>query len=343
MRVRRPKYPNWDVLRLLAALTVVIGVHWEASAWGLPLRYRAFIPFDAVPVFVCLSGVLIPASLETSIKDYGGDAWKNFAWKRFLRVYPALVASLILCLLLFGPTVLWPTLLGYLTVGIISAAASVNGALWSLSLEELLYGWQVVSRLKNLAGKWTSLVCLIACVALWFPFRYDTAANNILRAAASFFVGTLIYYSLPKLARIPGSWLLATWLLIRVTVFVFFSDITVSHVQSIVVSPVSAALIVLGLRNIRQLAWHFPDISYGVYVYHVPLLLFGVKVFRLAPVPLLIWTLTSTVVVSALSWLLIERRALQLKGAFKPKAEKSSLRQAADHEQSEGAEVRLQA
>src|SRR5579871_2393284 len=113
------RYPLFDILRLVLALEVVSG--------------HLFAPerVPAVAGFLAISGFLIPQSYRDS-RSYG-----HFAWKRAVRILPALLAVLLAIALVGGLANSLLTLKYYLTFGF--SAPSWDDALWSLPFEEALY------------------------------------------------------------------------------------------------------------------------------------------------------------------------------------------------------------
>lgn len=143
---------NFDLIRLLAALQVVV-THGDRFilAWGGVLSPALeFLP--GVPVFFLISGFLIAASYERS------STMRSFARKRALRIFPALWACLagtVLILLLtgylssvnagFGQLLLWlaaqATILQFYNPEIVRhfGAGIVNPALWTIGVEIQFY------------------------------------------------------------------------------------------------------------------------------------------------------------------------------------------------------------
>ncbi len=89
---------NFDLLRLFAAsqvayIHVAENLQVELTGWLLVLR-NALEYFPGVPIFFVISGFLISASLDRN------PDLRSYAINRFLRIYPALLASTLVTLLL---------------------------------------------------------------------------------------------------------------------------------------------------------------------------------------------------------------------------------------------------
>src|SRR5215470_4954746 len=100
-RIENDQLNNFRLIRLIAALLVV-----ETHSHILKERQIDVIPYETfrftflgLPSFFFLSGLLVSQSLFKS------SSWKNFLWKRVLRVYPAACLAVLCCALLMGPLV----------------------------------------------------------------------------------------------------------------------------------------------------------------------------------------------------------------------------------------------
>ena len=179
------KHNNFDLVRLLAALQVVL-VHFSEHL-KIPV-YPVIGWFPGVPIFFAISGFLVTASLArcASAKEY----FRN----RALRIYPALwmmTAATLLLLLAFGylnahtPALrLAAYLAGQLTVfqqvgggiGLFDGfgIGRVNGALWTVATELQFY--------------------LLLPVLLWTATRFGRRGR--LAYLALLFVGSVLCYEL---------------------------------------------------------------------------------------------------------------------------------------------------
>ncbi|MCH7228980.1 acyltransferase family protein [Haloferula sp. A504] len=154
-----PRLNNFDLIRLIAALQVVfvhaVG-HTEVldngPGWLLRMLDMAVL-YPGVAVFFVISGFLISKSWERS-----RDRPAAYFWRRGLRIYPGLVACVVVSLLALGflgfldqealgSGGFWAWLVGQLSFGQFYnpecfrefGVGVVNGALWTISVELQFY------------------------------------------------------------------------------------------------------------------------------------------------------------------------------------------------------------
>lgn len=268
------RYSSLDWLRILLAIEVVF-TH--------VLGWTAWVP--AVPCFVCLSGYFIPNSYDASTN------WKHFARKRGLRVLPAFVASMILVYLLMGVGGLKGAFTTYLSAGLLVAVG--NGALWSLMVEEVAYASHVLSQVFKFWSLWLIVPCFLLMMGLWmvsYPLHFRPEVIRIIAALASYFAGNLMSFTKPKL-----------WFgLVGVAVYALFHK--TPYIALFTYPLLSASVIVLFMNVSLP---KIPDLSYGLYVYHVPVLL-ALHGSSLAVLPL-------AGLLALASWYLLESPVLKLK------------------------------
>lgn len=297
-RAKTARYPNFDLLRLLLALQVML-THYSTQEG---LRWRIVYAANSVAAFLAISGFLILESFERS------PSWSRFAWKRLCRVAPGFLAAIFLTYCLF-PNHLSGTLLCYVTAGLVGQPFSANAPLWSLMLEEILYGMLAIGvSIGAYKAKWPLWVWIIAIIYV-MPHcgRFSPEAGRIAGVAIAFPIGSLIYIYRKKFEQIPGSYWAA---MLALCVSLNLLRAVNSEVSSLFCT-VSGSIVAVGFG-----AWGPPlprpkwDLSYGIYIYHWPLFMllgpFGIP----APIMLAIPT-----VLAAASWVLIERRALAWKNA----------------------------
>ena len=295
------RYPNLDLLRLALALEVFV-LHTQAYDNGKIL----WLPVHPVAAFVCISGLLIPQSFSAS------TGWPHFAWKRILRIGPALLLSHAIVLSIWGPRAAGEAFVFYITAGMLGSP-DYDAPLWSLAVEEVLYAAHAIARLTRAAWRVevAALLFVVSC-ALYGRFAGGNPnAERYFRLGASFFLGNVISFHRPRLQRVSPYWAvvvfaaalsLANWGGLAPLLFVFVDSL------------VCGSVVVFALAT-PQARFKVHDISYGTYVYHAPFLglyagrgLHGVWLW-LAAVPTVLCVATA-------SWFLIERPVLRFKNAF---------------------------
>lgn len=144
-----------DSLRGFAASWVVI-FHVNEVGKFAPSTYQSFVKHGwlGVPIFFVLSGYSIHASLLRT------PTVSKFLWRRFWRIYPPYLASLVLVIMIVvfrkltsGNNDLIPvphSLLGWieiltLTTKPISSTIPINWVYWTLSYEAAFYLWLTIA------------------------------------------------------------------------------------------------------------------------------------------------------------------------------------------------------
>jgi len=293
----KTRYPNLDLLRLILSLEVVtLHVSWAWTFWHFNP------PISPVPTFICLSGYLIPGSFEHS-RGLG-----HFAWKRILRIGPPLICSFFLVLVLAGPSLVAPTIAYYLSAGLIDIKTG-NGALWSLMVEEVLYAQHALVRILGKVWRPSVIVvlALLSLIAVWYLI--ESEQRRIPRAAFCFFAGNLAFLYRAQLLKISSIayGLLATVLIIT------NSCIRMPAITAIALDGILCVVVVMLGCTLPQMRRPFPDISYGIYVYHFPFIgywerFLGEQSWWTLPVVSI-----SSALVSLSSWILIESPVLTWK------------------------------
>jgi peptidoglycan/LPS O-acetylase OafA/YrhL len=296
-------YPNFDILRLLLAAEVV----FDHARYYLNPNSIWDAPVMAVPAFLAISGFLV-------LKSFGDSgSWLVFLRKRALRILPALALSMVLCLFLFNWFAVYNSLLNWLTGGIYTLNGVANGPLWSLAWEELAYVLlAVLWALGAYRKPWCIWALLVAALYVVHRGRHeDPHLQIILFLGPAFFTGNLMFLYRKALLKVNQ---IIPWLFMAACVF--NGHIPVFN-KLVAMSPVmfqSASIVWVGMAGLRIIPFKFPDLSYGIYIYHVPIILFligngwvtsGYSMALLLSFPL--------IGLSVASWYLVEKPALRLK------------------------------
>jgi peptidoglycan/LPS O-acetylase OafA/YrhL len=338
------RHNNFDLLRLLAALSVVFSHAFligEGQQTAEPLMRltggQCVLGVAGVFVFFTISGFLVTASFEAT-----GSAGRFLA-KRGLRIYPGLAGCLVLSALVLGPAVTrldpaayfadpgpyryvlynllmdtdWNSLPGVSFTGF-AAGSVIDGPLWSLPSEVLMY--LMVAALGALR-----LLRLEAIGALFAAGLVGIACNSA--ASEIYLLGSALWL-LPFFAAGMALYKLRARAFDRRVALVALAGLAVSIPlgRFILLFPIFGSYLVLYAAFERRLpvipAARYGDLSYGLYIYGWPIeqlvtwLLGGAapwwQVFALS--------LPAAAAVSFLSWHLVEAPALR----FKPGARRGA-------------------
>ncbi|MBS1707710.1 MAG: acyltransferase [Armatimonadetes bacterium] len=310
----RPHYPLFNWIRLFLALEVV----WLHT----PIAHRGdqnlILPIDPVPAFIAISGFLVFQSLQRTPNL--GAFWRN----RALRVLPAFFLALVVTYAVNGMPALRDSLLSYVRMIPVNTTPGANYALWSLSVEEILYGLMVLFTVLGLyrvrhfhRGFFWVAFCLLSVfsVLLFTVFRLSHPLDGGptgFAVGASFAAGTYMADSeyLPVVRRY---W----WVFIGASVAGagLFFQLPMGWLRGVlfVLMVVGGSLGVLGLGTMDvKVPKLNNDLSYGLYVLHLPMLSLCDK-----------WALTGprfiatgfglSLAAAAVSWFCLERPMLSLK------------------------------
>lgn len=332
---------NFNLIRLAAAAQVAILHGAEHVGLRLPFHETTLAILDCfpgVPIFFFISGFLIASSYER-------ETLAGFAWNRGLRIFPALWA----CFLVSVASV-WGS--GYFAdhpVPLGTAAAwfaaqmsmgqffnpgfmrdygvgALNGSLWTIPVELQFY---ILAPVVVLLFRrvpllfWTALGVFAAIN--FAHTQYPIASLRKVFAVTfapwiyMFMLGAVAHFFWPKIRSIfVGKLLLwgalyAAVVALDVTVGIGASsnNILLPFVLALSGLVLAAANTAPGLSS-RILGKN--DISYGLYIYHMP-------VYNFLLYKHLSWGWLGfgvAVLCAALSWWLVERRALRLKDRRKP-------------------------
>ena len=299
------RYPNFDLLRLLLAFEVVVVHAWQRAD---PTSGGA-APIMAVPAFLAISGFLVLKSYEES------GAWGIFIRKRALRLLPALVVSMVLCWALFDWAAVYDALLNWISGGLLAPQGiGSNNPLWSLAWEELAYlclAWLwTVGAYKRPVAIW-----MLLAVSIFIVYAtQDIPSGGLFILMPAFFIGNLAYLHRERLLKIDP---VLPWMLLMVVILspnIPYVSQLVNHNGATQISFQAFAVVWVGMAGFRVVSFRFPDISYGMYIYHWPIISYlmqhqlantGAQLAFWLPIPLL--------AVCLASWYLVEKPALRLK------------------------------
>lgn len=326
---------NFHLVRVFAALLVLYSHAHTLAGLPEPL-FVGYVPLGPVGVylFFALSGYLVYQSFERD------PHLGRFLLRRCLRLFPALAVVIVLSILVLGPLItampgddywrdpatrghLWNLALYpiYYLPGVFTTnhiANAVNGSLWSLPVEFLMYLCVPLSLGSRAIARCCFTVVFLTFAVLHFVWIWPSTQMSVFwgtdlrqvpMCGIFFAAGALIH-----------AWRLERLLTLNSLVFaaVLLLAASVSHPRFFVAMWVALPLIVLGFGLHSSAPGRFVaargDYSYGIYLYAFPVqqsLLWWRP--EMGFWPFLLGTLLITGALAVASWHWVEQPALRLK------------------------------
>ncbi len=325
----RGRNNNFDVLRLVAAFSVVI-----SHAWPLALGAGATEPLEAalgmslggvaVLVFFFISGLLVTHSAHRNI-----NRPKAFVLARVGRIFPGLLVALLVTVLIASLSSGTAFPLSEITTYILRGATLislqhsltgayaanpvpmiVNGPLWTLFYEVGCYAILAAAVWAGLLRHWVGWLIAVGLVAAnWAAFVvFDLSGGalayrlSVLAPLAMAFLAGAVFWKIR--AVLVLNWQFGT--VLAVAAF-FARDLLVFF--PLFVLPLGYGLILLAYRVPTFKLRH--DFSYGIYIYGWPvaqavLALWG----PLTPFNLAMLSCLAVLPFAMASWFIVEKPAL---------------------------------
>ncbi|HVA12553.1 MAG TPA: acyltransferase [Stellaceae bacterium] len=334
------RHNNFDALRLVAAIGVIFSHAFligEGRQDNEPLMRltggQTILGVVGVFVFFTISGFLVTQSFEAT------RSATRFALKRALRIYPGLLACLLVSGFVLGPLASSLAPGAYFRDGgayayVVSnftmvsptrslpgvwftrwgAGGVVDGPLWTLPCELAMYVMVLaLGVLRALDLRVIGALIALGMAAIWF----DTASSEYFAGSAlwllAFFASGMALYRLRNSAILDGrlALLACAGLALSVPLKAF-----------ILLFPLFGSYLVIYLAFAPWLkpfpAARFGDLSYGLYIYGWPVeqTLVRLNGGAMSWEKLFAEALPIAAAIAFLSWHLVEKRALR----FKPQA-----------------------
>jgi peptidoglycan/LPS O-acetylase OafA/YrhL len=334
--ILRPEHNNFGAIRLAMALAVLLShSFWLAtgqpSAEPLHAWTHHSLGEHAVQVFFFLSGVVVAQSLLKS------GSVIDFATARILRIFPALIACVLLTAFVLGPFVSTLPFASYLrdgalplylakTLSLSTGSAPlpgtfpgtpvpqlVNLSLWTLKYEALCYtllaafGFLYIRLPSYRAILTAALAVLVALVFVGTPKPLETytAADNLRYFVLFFATGTLAYLLRERLVL--------TWLALPPLFAVFALAIGTRFAElstALFLGYATLLVATLPIPALRRFT-NKEDYSYAIYIIGCPVQQALVQaVPGIDPLTLTLVSLGFVAPLAMLSWTLIERPAM---------------------------------
>lgn len=276
-RYTKSTWATYSLLRFFLASIVFIGhLGWFADPIRLSKLFNLFGGKSAVIGFLLISGISVGHSFKMNPNDYFE--------RRFLRIYPlyffGVLFAALLMVLLPSPYKLpnltlvasgWETTVSnfFFAQGFLSATISYNNPLWTLSIEVFLY--LLTPLLARLPSKVIVLLIVGSMLAFTFPnFNLDLYGYGVALFAWPWLIGFLLSVkNKPTMAAILS--------LIGIPI-VFYGQITheslswLTYTLTIVIVYYAGKLFLADW--LRKIANFFGEISYPLYVLHLPTAIF---------------------------------------------------------------------
>lgn len=342
---------SFDLVRLMAALAVLISHFCGMS--GRPDPIDGFWGTDedlgglAVLIFFGLSGYLITDSILR------GASFKFYAWSRFLRIYPALIVCLVVCIVAgafltrlsfdqyFSPQTsqfffgnLFPFFWQeqrFLPGVFVPPWNAMNGPLWTIKYELACYITALaVFLFPKFLRRFAFVVLCVLFVIIWLApidsWQIPPASTVSSRVARFeyFNMGFFRYYAaiffLAATARILVGDKPIRWLLLFFSLGIIFAAFYGTPISQLaLLSGLSLVGVCVGCSSLLYFNGLYKqrigDLSYSTYLYGWPISILCILLLAslLGFWPTMLIAAAITLVVACLSWKFVERPGLRLK------------------------------
>jgi peptidoglycan/LPS O-acetylase OafA/YrhL len=339
---------NFHLIRFIAATLVLYNHCYPLTNRGtydeITLFSQGIFPTAhmGVCIFFIVSGYLVSQSLQNS------PTILNFIWKRIIRIFPALIVVIIICVVVGGtvfttlrPREYWQNYetylflkliklyphVGYTLPGVFKTLPinDVNGSLWTLPYEVTMYLFLVVLQICGLFSKRNFILFLFLfsfpfTIYLFFNYHPTSlipilhlAFTDTLEFGVFFMTGTLMNLFKDKIAF--------RFRYFAMMVLLWFGLGLVHITTPIMIKTISflaLPYIVLYLATLKGKLNDFGkmgDFSYGIYIYTFPVQQMIVQFYgtEISISKMFMMSFLIVLFLSILSWYLIEEKALRLK------------------------------
>jgi peptidoglycan/LPS O-acetylase OafA/YrhL len=318
---------NFNFIRLATSVAVIYAHSFALSG----VAAKPFFAGISVTVFFILSGFLISASYERS------KTLSQFAVARALRIYPALIAVILVSALIIGPVFTSHSLISYFTDSEVAEYLTnmtalriqhslpgvfennpfpdfVNGSLWTLPLVLLCYALLVLVGVAVKKKPVTFILILVPVLLFIWAHPYLIFRQRYYNNIFCFAVGGLLYV-LRKKIRLD-------YRLALLSLAVFIAGrVYLSGPVYVLVTGISCSYLVMFAafipNNYLQHVTKHGDFSYGLYIWAFPVQQMLVVGFgHWSPLANFFGALLIGLLLAILSWHLIEKKAIAMKSAF---------------------------
>ena len=318
-------------MRGLAAVTIVAyHVAFTAGGWAEPVLSRGWA---AVSVFFAISGfVLYRPFAQSLFRGAEPPSLRRYATSRVARIVPAywLVLGVVVLVGAQSASDAVPSL--FFAQNYVPSTIVLEPA-WTLTCEVGFYAalpFLALAVARYSAGRPAVAVGLLAALLpIGVVARYAVSSQSEMIMGGLTLVSTLDLFVVGMIAAVasaagwPSSRLAGLTVMAVSAPFLYASPGTVfrpglPHIVAETVFAAGCAMVVLGLADGRPARVGWPPvvalgtISYGVYLWHVPVIDATGSIVDLGFVPLLLVVVAATVALATVSWLAVERPTLRL-------------------------------
>lgn len=341
---------NFDLIRLFASLQVVhfhiISIMGVSVVKSHGVLNEFFGIFPGVPIFFFISGYLISKSWENS------PSIKAYLINRVLRIYPALIIAVTLSFFFIhisgyarqvNPTLYEQVLLFIAKCTIFQfynpdfmrqyGDGVMNGSLWTITVELQFYFMVPAMYLFLKVFRSLSATHFISILILIFIF-----VNYIFNAYYDNYSGHTVY-KLIKVSFLPWFYMFLIGVFFQRNFNFFYGILSGKFIFCLSIYVISAYIfksqgggfgnsvnpimyfILASLvfsaaytrTNLSKLIIKGNDFSYGLYIYHMPIVNFILFTNVASGYLGAALALMASLALSAISWFLVERNAIKLK------------------------------
>ena len=340
----REHHNNFNLIRLIAAAQVLAVHGLNHLGFEGPL-VTALKVVPGVPTFFFISGLLICTSYER-MQPKGLRA---FFTNRILRIYPALWICVLVAALAVAATGYLGTqsfTLTHLVAWLLGQASFfqfynpdfmrafgvgvINGALWTVTVELQFYALMpILYALLVRHRRWLAFVFLLSlALNVYFRFHLDWSrlSNKLLYVSwlpwvYMFILGCVAAKFHEQTERLKA-WLQLRWSVpAYVLSMIFIGTYETNAANSI--NPISFLLLAACLLKLSTQRLPLPermsrfvarnDLSYGLYLYHMPVINLLIYLGWFSAHANLLAAFVVSGMAATMSWFLVERPALQYK------------------------------
>ncbi|NRF96270.1 acyltransferase [Paenibacillus frigoriresistens] len=329
---------NFDLIRFLAATFVLFSHSYPLSLGSGAFIYDPLYKLTngqesfgslGVGIFFVISGYFITQSFEYSSNIY------SYLRNRFLRIYPALIAVIVLSILLLGPIFTSLSIKKYFisneTIGYFQSImlntiqytlpgvfannpypSAINGSLWTLWYEVCFYVLVAVLGSLKVIKKPIVLLIFIFDLGLFFLLNKYYSSSILFKYVhlfTYFSMGMVIYAFSEKIKIVGVLAMLSLMILVALTYYGQY------RIGFLVFGSYLIFYLAVGVKKVFEKFQDNGDFSYGMYIYAFPVQQIVSHILGSTITPKYNFSISFIITfnLAYISWHLIEKRFLKYK------------------------------